>query len=309
MTRRSLRRVPTLRGPRVARRRKVMPVGRIQRSWYLGKLSWRVLRSDRTLAWFPVLTAVGALLVLAIFGGLIAVAGIDSSGSNDALAPMGWVLVVLMYLVAGIVVTFFQAGLVFGANERLDGKDATVGGALAAARHQFPAIAGWAILSTTVSIILQAIEERAGFIGQIIVGLFGAAWRIVTFLAIPVVALEAKGPFASLKRSGSLLKSPWGENLGAQVGFGLLGLVASLPGLIFIGLAVASGTWAVAVPLGVIGAVLLIVAAVIISAMTGIYKTALYRYAVDGKAPAGFAESDLADAFVRRGNTGGGTGF
>jgi Family of unknown function (DUF6159) len=277
-----------------------MSVGRIQRSWYLGKLSWRVLRSDTTLAVFPVLTAVGALFVLGVFGGLIALAGIDDSGSNEALAPMGWVLIVVMYLVMGIVVTYFQAGLVFGANERLDGKDPTVGGALSAARRQFPAIAGWAILSTTVSIVLQAIEERAGFLGQIIVGLFGAAWRIVTFLAIPVVALEGKGPFASLKRSGTLLRSTWGENLGAQVGFGLLGFVASLPGVLFIVAAIASGTWAAAVPLGVIGAVLLIVAAVIISAMTGIYKTALYRYAVDGKAPAGFAESDLADAFVRR---------
>jgi len=57
-------------------------VGRIQRSWYLGKLSWRVLRSDRTLAVFPVLTAVGALIVLGVFGGLIAVAGIDTSGSS-----------------------------------------------------------------------------------------------------------------------------------------------------------------------------------------------------------------------------------
>jgi Family of unknown function (DUF6159) len=278
-------------------------VGRIQRSWYLGKLSWRVLRADRTLAAFPVLTALGALLVLGVFGGLIAVAGIEDTGSGDALAPIGWVLIVVMYLVAGIVVTFFQAGLVFGANERLDGRDATVGGALSAAGRQFPAIAGWAILSTTVSIILQAIEERAGFVGQIVVGLFGAAWRIVTFLAIPVVALEGKGPFASLKRSGTLLKSTWGENLGAQVGFGLLGFVAALPGIVFLGLAILSGTWAVAVPLGVVGAILLIVAAVIVSAMTGIYKTALYRYAVDGKAPAGFAESDLADAFVRRGTT------
>ena len=278
-------------------------MGRIQRSWYLGKLSWRVLRSDRTLAVFPVLTAVGALIVLLVFGGLIWATGIDDSGSSDALAPVGWVLLVVMYLVVGIVVTYFQAGLVFGANERLDGKDASVGGALSAATRQFPAIAGWAILSTTVSIILQAIEERAGFLGQIIVGLFGAAWRIVTFLAIPVVALEGKGPFASLKRSGTLLKHTWGENLGAQVGFGLLGFVAALPGILFLVLAAMSGEWAVAVPLGVIGAVLLIVAAVIVSAMTGIYKTALYRYAVDGKAPAGFAESDLADAFVRRGNT------
>ena len=279
-------------------------MGRIQRSWYLGKLSWRVLRSDRTLAVFPVLTAAGALLVLLMFGGLIAVAGIEDSGSSgEALAPMGWVLIVVMYLVVGIVVTFFQAGLVFGANDRLDGKGATLGGSLSAATRQFPAIAGWALLSTTVSVILQAIEERAGFIGQIVAGLFGAAWRIVTFLAIPVVALEGRGPFASLKRSGTLLKSTWGENLGAQVGFGLLGIVASIPGILFIVAAVASGTWAAAVPLGVIGAILLIVAAVVISAMTGIYKTALYRYAVDGKAPIGFAESDLADAFVRRGNT------
>jgi hypothetical protein len=275
-------------------------VGRIQRSWYLGKLSWRVLRSDHTLAVFPVLMAVGALIVLLVFGGLIWATGIDDSGSSDALAPIGWVLLVAMYLVAGIVVTYFQAGLVFGANERLDGRDSSVGGALSAATRQFPAIAGWAILSTTVSVILQAIEERAGFLGQIIVGLFGAAWRIVTFLAIPVVALEGKGPFASLKRSGTLLKGTWGENLGAQVGFGLLGFVAALPGILLLVLAAVSGEWAVAVPLGVIGAVLLIVAAVIISAMTGIYKTALYRYAVDGKAPAGFAESDLADAFVRR---------
>jgi hypothetical protein len=266
-------------------------VGRFQRSWYLGKLSWRVLRGDRTLAAFPVLMGVAAVAAIAVFAGLIALTGVENSGSGDALAPMGWVLLVAMYLVVGVVVTFFQAGLVL---------DTSVGTALSAAGRQFPAIAGWAILSTTVSVVLQAIQERAGFVGQIIVGLFGAAWRIVTFLAIPVVALEGRGPFASLKRSGSLVKGTWGENLGAQVGFGLLGFVASLPGLLFIGLAIASGNWAVAVPLGVVGAILLVVAAVIVSAMTGIYKTALYRYAVDGKAPAGFAESDLADAFVRR---------
>ena len=52
----------------------------------------------------------------------VAVAGIEDSGSSgEALAPMGWVLIVVMYLVVGIVVTFFQAGLVFGANDRPDG--------------------------------------------------------------------------------------------------------------------------------------------------------------------------------------------
>lgn len=275
-------------------------MGRIRRSWYLGKLSWHVLRSDRTLAAFPVITAVAALIVFLAFGGLIALTGIDDAGNETSLAPMGWVLLVVMYLVAGIVVTFFQAALVCGANERLDGRDSSVGGAISHAGRHFPAIAAWAILSTTVSIVLQAIEERAGFVGQIVVGLFGAAWRIVTFLAVPVVALEGIGPFASLKRSGTLLKQTWGENVFGQFGFGLLGLVASIPALICIGLAVLASTWAVSLPLGVVAALWLIGVAVVVSAMTGIYKTALYRYAVDGKAPAGFATSDLAGAFAPR---------
>ena len=275
-------------------------MGRIQRSWYLGKLSWRVLRSDRTLAAFPVLTAVGALVVLAAFGGLIALTGIQDTDNGSSLAPIGWVLVVVMYLVAGIVITFFQAALSAGANERLDGRDSTVGSAMGKAGKQFPAVAAWAILQTTVSLVLSAIQERAGFVGDILAGLFGAAWRVVTFLAIPVVVLEGTGPFASLKRSGSLLSHTWGENISAQMGFGLLGFVGSLPGLILVGLAIATGSLAAGIPIGAIGVLWVLAVSVVVSAMTGIYKTALYRYAVDGTAPAGFAESDLADAFAPR---------
>jgi hypothetical protein len=275
-------------------------MGRIQRSWYLGRLSWRVLRSDRTLAVFPVVTALGALVVAGVFGALIALTGIDDAGNETSLAPLGWVLLAALYLAVGIVVTFFQAALVCGANERLDGRDSSVGGAISHAVRRFPAIAAWAILATTVSILLQAIEERAGVVGQIVAGLFGAAWRVVTFLAIPVVALEGIGPFASLKRSGTLLKQTWGENVFGQFGFGVLGFVASIPALIAIGLAVLASSWAVSLPLGVVAALWLIAVAVAISAMTGIYKTALYRYAVDGAAPAGFATSDLADAFAPR---------
>ena len=39
--------------------------------------------------------------------------------------------------------------------------------------------------------------------------------------------------------------------------------------------------------------------------MTGIYKTALYRFAVDGVAPAAFADSDLGTAFRARNRRGG----
>jgi hypothetical protein len=54
-------------------------MSRFQTSWEIAKRSWAVLRSDKTLAWFPVLSAIGSLLVIGVLGGLFAVAGIDDS--------------------------------------------------------------------------------------------------------------------------------------------------------------------------------------------------------------------------------------
>lgn len=269
-------------------------MGRLQRTWQLGKVSWHVLRADKTLAVFPVLTAVAAIIVVAGFGALIGTLGIESTATGDALAPIGWVLIVALYVVVAIVVTFFQVALCAGANERLDGRDATVGGALGAAGAHLPAVIGWGLLQGIVSAILSALEDR-GILGDIVAAIAGTAWRIATFLALPVIAVEGTGPIASVKRSGTLLRSTWGENVFGQAGFGLLGLIASLPGvaLIVLGIAV---VW----PFVVVGILWLVVVSVVVSAMTGIYKTALYRYAVGAGTPAGFAQSDLADAFVTK---------
>lgn len=269
-------------------------MGRLQRTWQLGKVSWHVLRSDKTLAVFPVLTAVAAVVVVAGFGALIGTLGIESTATGDALAPIGWVLIVALYVVVAIVVTFFQVALCAGANERLDGRDATVGGALGAAGAHLPSVIGWGLLQGIVSAILSALEDR-GILGDIVAAIAGTAWRIATFLALPVIAVEGTGPIASVKRSGSLLKSTWGENVFGQAGFGLLGLVASLPGIALIVLGVAV-VW----PFAVVGVLWLVVVSVVVSAMTGIYKTALYRYATGAGTPAGFASTDLADAFVAK---------
>src|SRR6185369_15053758 len=101
--------------------------------------------------------------------------------------------------------------------------------------------------------------------------------------------------------SGTLLKQTWGENIMAQAGFGLFALLASIPGIAVIAIGVASNELAVAIPLGVIGVIWVAIVSVVISAMSGIYRVALYRYAVDGKAPGPFASADLGHAFGPRG--------
>jgi len=136
----------------------------------------------------------------------------------------------------------------------------------------------WAIVSATVSIILRAIEERAGFVGRIVGALAGVAWSLVTFLVIPVLVIEGVGVRDAVSRSGALFKKTWGENVAAQVGFGILGIVAMIPAILVIALGVSMG--------GSLGLILLfaaiayaLVAAMVLSALNGVFQTALYRYA------------------------------
>ncbi|MEX2256731.1 MAG: DUF6159 family protein [Acidimicrobiia bacterium] len=275
-------------------------MGRIKNSWELGKISWGVLRSDRSLAAFPLLSAIASLIVIGVFAGLIAATGLDTDEGQESLEAIGYVFIVVAYVALAFVNTYFTAGLVAGANKVLDGQRTTLGESIGEASSKLHRILPWALVQATVSIIISAIEDQAGWLGQIIASLIGAAWSVVTFLTIPIIMLEDLGPWNALKRSGTLTKKTWGENIVAQAGFGLLALVAMLPGIALIGIAVATNEIVAIVALGALGAVWIAIVSVVIGAMSGIYRTALYRFAVDGKAPTAFAGADLAGAFGPR---------
>ena len=279
-------------------------MGRFQMSWEIAKRSWAVLRADRTLAWFPVLSALGSLVVFGIIGGLFLVAGIDDSSTGTTLQPIGWVLIVVMYLALAMVQTYFLAGLVAGADRRLRGQDSTLKGALEIANSRLHRLLPWAIVTATVTMVLQAIEERFGIIGTIVARLVGLAWNLVTFLVVPILVLEDLGVGDALKRSKDLFKKTWGENVIGQFGLGFVGFLLALPGILLIAIGAAAGTAGLIV-LGGIGAVLLIASAVIVSALSGIYRTALYHFAANGTVPGEFSGIDFDAAFRRRGNRGG----
>jgi hypothetical protein len=280
------------------------PMNRMQRSWSLAKASWAVLKSEKGLLWLPVLSFLGSVVVVGIFGLAVwATLGKDTGLQGDteySANVVTWVLGFCTYVGVALVQTFFLAALCAGANERLQGRDTTMGMALGVAQSRLHRILPWAFVSATVSIIIEAIEERFGFLGRIIGSLLGAGWNVVTFLTVPIIVFEDVGPINALKRSGHLLKQTWGENLMAQIGLGIIGFVAFLPGVALIFLGIAAGDALVTLPLIAIAALYLAIAASIVSALSGIYRTALYRYAVDGQVPAAFASTDMEHAFGQR---------
>ena len=122
-----------------------------------------------------------------------------------------------------------------------------------------------------------------------------------TFLVVPILVARDVGPIDALKESVDLLKRTWGENLAGNVGIGLaFGLLTAAVVLFAVALVVGAAFVAgpeLAIVVAVLGALAVALVAVIQAALSGIYSAALYRYAVDGQAPAGFGDGQLQAAF------------
>ena len=270
----------------------------IGRTWELIKMSWAVLKQDRELVLFPVMSAVA----LAILAGLMF--GIGSSlGTVDRLSAAeptageaDIVLLAVTYLVLAFVVIYFNSALIGAAMIRLAGGDPTVGDGLRMANKRLPQILGWALISATVGLILQLLrnQSRDNMVAQIVLGLVGGVWAYLTYFVVPILVAEGLGPIGAIRSSGSLFKRTWGEQVTSNVGFGILGIVAAL-----IGALPAVLVAAVSIPAGIAVAVVTVgLALAIVSTLEGIFKAALYGYVADGRVPEQFTRDSLAGAYL-----------
>lgn len=270
-------------------------MGRIAAGWHLAKVSLRVVWSDASLS---VLVVLGGLASGAVALAFLAPAAVAWSIEET------WLAVVIggvgVYL-ATVVATYFAVGLAAAAAEVLEGRDATVGGGLAVAGGRVGAILGWALVLTTVNLVLQALRERAGPLGGLLLGAAAVAWSLATLLVVPILALEGLGPRAALDRSASLFRQKWGEQLVGTASIGVLFTVlGTVPALALGLLGLASGSTTVAVALLVVAVLVAVAAGVLGSAARAVFAVALYRYAAGAGATGPFTERDLESAVARR---------
>lgn len=269
-------------------------MSRFRQGLELAGVSWRTIVNDRSLAVFPVLGAISAVALTAAFliPGLFLVA---DEAASTALMVTGIVLFAIAAYLAAFVGIFFSVALASCANRSLQGEDTTVRQGIAAARERIPQIAGWALVTTTVNLILRAIEARfQGVGGAIVSALGGLAWALVTFLAVPVIAFEGTGPLQTLKRSSGLFRQRWGQQVvGLGVTTGVVALFGVLPGIamLFFGIAIAPSIGGFV--LIVIGALAIIVASILSATLSQVLAVALYRFAADGVAVGPFTEAQL----------------
>ncbi len=272
----------------------------IRRSWTLAKASYAVLRADRELLLLPLLSFLALTVIVIAFALPLVLFGLTPDGEPNA---GGIVLAFVFYVVAYSVAFFFNTALVGSALIRLEGGDPTLRDGLRIATARLPVIVGYAVVAATVGMILRAIAERAGVLGQIVGGLLGFAWSVATFLVVPILVAENVGPLEAIRRSGSLLRKTWGEqllgNAGISLVFGLLAVVT-----VVVGAAVIVILASVSTVLAIVGVALVVLAvggiALVGAALSGIFTASVYRYATTGQA-GDFGSDVLQAAFRRKG--------
>ena len=269
------------------------------RSWELTKASAAVLRSDKELMLFPVISALATLLVLATFAIPAFALQLFTNGHFGVVqALFGFIFYFCQYSV----IIFFNCALVGAAMIRLDGGDPTLADGINIAKSRLGSILGYAAIAATVGLILQSMKNKDNnFLVRMLGSGLGVAWTLATFLVVPVLVSQNVGPIDALKQSVDLLKRTWGENAIGNVGIGVaFGLIMFLVVLLGVAatIAVAMISWQLAIVVAVLFVIAILLIGVYQAALSGIYSAALYRYAQDGQAPAGFERLGLQTAFT-----------
>src|SRR5579884_1839542 len=268
----------------------------IRRSYAIFVESLRVLAKDKEILIFPFLSGMVTIVafVTMVFAGATTGVLQHLGGKQN---PLVYVVLFAWYFVSWFIVLFFNVAVIACASIRLKGGDPTIADGFRASMQHIGRIAMWALISATVGIILRVIAERAKLIGRIIAGLLGAAWSIATYFIVPVMIFEQRSIGDSVKQSTNLIKKTWGESLVAAGGIGVFIMLLAVAGLALPLIALFFSTAAALVALGVM-VVYWIGLSIISAALSGIFRTALYLYATEGRTPQGFTADYVQHAFA-----------
>lgn len=259
-------------------------------------MSLGVIKKDKEILVFPLLSLIASGIIAATFiGGVFLSGGFDAFRSSAGIGALGG-----MYIVLYFVSIYFNVAVIGCAMIRFEGGDPTVSDGFRISKQNLGSIVKWAVVAGTVGLVLRLIQSRAKLAGKILAAIGGLVWGVATVFVVPVLIYEDVSLFGSIKRSASILKDTWGETivggLGIQLIFVLLGLLGLVPvllgGLIggisglIVGLIVAIPYW---LTLACIG-----------QAANSALHAALYRYAVTGKIASEFSKEVLTNPWRER---------
>lgn len=271
----------------------------IYRSIELAKESFEVIKKDNEILLFPILSGITCLIFVTLMIVPIFIAGtIFGESLNNPFILYGGLFV--FYLVTSFIVVFFNTALVSCAHIRLTGGDPTFRDGISQALMHLKKIFAWAVISATVGVILSFLRDENNIIGQVVISMIGMAWGLLTYFVVPVMILEDLSIVASVKQSTSLFRKTWGESIVGPGSISLIFIIIGLVALLPLFLLLLFGNVSLIMAGFTIYIILIVVLAIIASALQGVFNTALYIYAKTGTVPSAFRSDLVTNAFVSK---------
>jgi hypothetical protein len=177
--------------------------------WQLGGAALRFVLRDRTLQRF-VLRATGVVLVIAAGVAVAAVALRREAG------PVEYVLVGLAaYYCLSLMVTAVAVGVAGLVADSLDSRPVTPATGWHVIRRRRRSIAGWAVLDLLLGVPSRLVGSWT--VEQLAVLALGFGWALLSFFAIPTIALTGGSAWSVARRSARLVRGHWGDAIYSTV--------------------------------------------------------------------------------------------
>ena len=254
------------------------------------RAGWSTLSADRELLALPIIG--GILSVFAALPFILIYALIPSEAGL-----MQWIPILSMLFVYTFIIVLFAVALAAGASERMNGGDPNIKSSLSYAWSRRSTILQWALLTTTLSVLLRLIEQRFSIAGKLFSALGSLSWAIASYFVIPVIAVETGSGIDALRSSARVIEKRWGKALRFNLRVTLYQLVILLITLAITATAFASleTSTALANLLGLTAVLFFLFSIFLLGAVSAVARVALYRYAVGLPVP-GFDPSVLERA-------------
>jgi uncharacterized protein DUF6159 len=261
----------------------------VKQGWRLGGAALRYVLASRALQRF----VLGAVVIVVVIAAGVAVAAVVL---RREAGPIGYVLVGLAaYYCLSVMVTAVAVGVAGMVADSLESRPVTPATGWHVIARRRRSIAGWAVVDLAVGVPSRAVGSWT--VDQVAVLLIGFGWGVVSFFAIPTIALTGAGPLRTARHSLRLVRHRWGDAVystvyvwvRAVVIFGLPAAAAVVVGVLLIrhGAVFTGGALFAA---GVAG---LALAFLLVHTARAVLTVVLYRYAESGTVYAAFPAEQL----------------
>ena len=291
--------------------------GKTKTGWLLFKQSLRILRINKSLIRYPLVSGLINLVLLIIFGVIFYLerhtvfiqTSINDPNKQAGLSHLGYLVAFVYYILAYFVSNLYGAGLAGNLLDIFQGKNLQYKTYMKKARSRAGTIFVFSLIAATVGIILQYVIERSRLVGRVVARLIGAVWSIATLFVDPIIISSDDSAVKSIKQSVRLLKSTWGENIVGRVSLGvvmLLAYFALIPVFVVIivlaslmGSSIGGQLTGVLIGLAVC-LIILLGFGLVVATATNVLNTALFYYATNKQVPAAFDADLLNSALIPR---------